>query len=203
LQLVWGEANHFWIIDKNCKNLVDIGRALFTGLKFELTKMISRRTITKEQAYQKLRHFCAYQDRCHAEVKTKAFLLGMKRADVEELTSRLIEEGCLDEERYAKSFAGGKFRMKQWGKIKIRAELKQRHLSEYCIASALGEIDPDTYKEALHKLATKRWNSVKGPGTNLFVKMAKTRDYLLQKGYEANLVASEIRLLSQKRTDES
>ncbi len=196
MQLVWGEANHFWIIDKNCKNLVDIGRAPSTGLKFELTKMISRRTITKEQAYQKLRHYCAYQDRCHAEVKTKAFSLGMKKAVVEELTTRLIEEGCLDEERYARSFAGGKFRMKQWGKTKIRAELKQRHISEYCIATALSEIDPDKYKEALQKLAVKRWNSVKGPGTNLFVKMAKTRDYLLQKGYEANLVGMQIKMLS-------
>ena len=160
--------------------------------------MISKRTFTKEQAFQKLRHYCAYQDRCHAEVKTKAFSLGMKKADAEELTSRLIEEGCLNEERYAKAFAGGKFRIKQWGKMKIRAELKQRRISEYCIAVALGEIDQSKYKEALHKLALKKWNSVKGPGTNLFVKMARTRDYLLQKGYEANLVGIEIKLLSQK-----
>ena len=160
--------------------------------------MISKRTFTKEQAYQKLRHYCAYQDRCHAEVKTKAYSLGLKKADVDELTSRLIEEECLNEERYAKSFAGGKFRMKQWGKIKIRAELKQRRVSEYCIATALGEIDQNKYNEALHKLAVKRWSAVRGPGTNLFVKMAKTRDYLMQKGYEANLVGQEIRLLSQK-----
>ena len=160
--------------------------------------MIPKRTLTKEQAYQKLRHYCAYQDRCHAEVKTKAYSLGLKKADVEELTTRLIEEECLNEERYARSFAGGKFRLKQWGKIKIRAELKQRRVSEYCIAMALGEIDQNKYNEALHKLAVKRWSSVKGPGTNLFVKMAKTRDYLMQKGFEANLVGQEIRLLTQK-----
>jgi len=117
---------------------------------------------------------------------------------VEELTSRLIEEGCLNEERYARSFAGGKFRIKQWGKVKIKAELKQRRISEYCIAAALGEIDQDKYKETLNKLATKRWNSIKGAGTNLFVKMTKTRDYLLLKGYEANLVAMEVKTLSQK-----
>jgi regulatory protein len=177
---------------------VDIGLALSTALKFESAMMIPKRTFTKEQAYQKLRHYCAYQDRCHAEVKTKAFSLGMKKADVEELTARLIGEGCLDEERYARAFAGGKFRMKQWGKMKIRAELKQRRISEYCIAMALGEIDQNKYREALQKLAVRRWNSVKGPGTNLFVKMAKTRDYLLQKGYETNLVGVVIRLLSQK-----
>jgi regulatory protein len=159
---------------------------------------MQRRTLTKEQSYQKLRHYCAYQDRCHADVKTKAYSLGLRMTDVEELTSRLIEEGCLNEERYARSFAGGKFRMKQWGKMKIRAELKQRRISVYCIAMALGEIDTDKYKEALHKLAVKKWTSIKGPGTNLFVKMAKTRDYLLQKGYEANLVGMEIKALSQK-----
>src|SRR6185436_2453192 len=160
--------------------------------------MILKKTLTKEQVYQKLRHYCAYQDRCHAEVKTKAYSLGIKKGDVEELTSRLIEEGCLNEERYARSFAGGKFRMKQWGKMKIRAELKQRRVSEYCIAAALAEIDHNKYKETLHKLALKKWNSIKGQGTNHFVKMTKTRDYLLQKGYEANLVVIEIKTLSQK-----
>lgn len=160
--------------------------------------MIPKRILTKEQVYQKLRHYCAYQDRCHYEVKTKAYSLGLKKADVEELTSRLIEEGCLDEERYALSFAGGKFRMKQWGRMKIRAELKQRHISGYCISVALAEIDDAKYKESLQRLAIKKWNSVKGPGTNRFVKMTRTRDYLLQKGYEANLVAIEIKSLSQK-----
>jgi len=195
--LVCGEANDFWIIDKNCKNLVDIAQWRLLELKFD-PMMIPKRTLTKEQVYQKLRHYCAYQDRCHADVKTKAYSLGIKKTDVEELTSRLIEEGCLNEERYAKSFAGGKFRIKQWGKVKIKAELKQRRISEYCIATALNEIDHNKYKEILHKLATKRWNSLKGPGTNLFVKMTKTRDYLLLKGYEANLVAIEIKELSQK-----
>ena len=88
--------------------------------------------------------------------------------------------------------------MKQWGKVKIKAELKQRRISEYCIAAALGEIDHNKYKETLHKLAVKRWDTIKGPGTNLFVKMAKTRDYLLLKGYEANLVTIEIQELSKK-----
>ena len=159
---------------------------------------MQRRTFTKEQVYQKLKHYCAYQDRCHAEVKSKAYSFGLKRSDVEELTSRLIEEGCLNEERFAKNFAGGKFRMKQWGKLKIKAELRQRMIGEYCITAALAEIDHNNYKETLQKMAVKRWNSIKGQGINLFVKMTKTRDYLLQKGYEANLVAIEIKALSQK-----
>jgi len=157
-----------------------------------------KKTVTTEQAYQKLKHYCAYQDRCHSEVKTKAFLLGMKKAEVEELTAKLIDEGCLNEERFARSFAGGKFRMKQWGRIKIKSELKTKQISYYCIAAALNEIDENNYKETLHRLAAKRWRSIKGPGTNLFVKMTKTRDYLLLKGYESALVANEIKLLSEK-----
>jgi regulatory protein len=161
--------------------------------------MFPKKSLTKEQAYQKLRHYCAYQDRCHSEVKSKAWSLGMRKADTEELTSRLIEEGCLNEERFARSFARGKFRMKQWGKIKIKAELKQRQVSEYCISAALADIDLKAYKETLHKLAEKRWNSIKGPGVNHFVKMSKTRDYLLLKGYESALVTQEIRSLAEKQ----
>jgi len=156
------------------------------------------RKLTKEQAFQKLKHYCAYQDRCHSEVKTKAYSLGLRKNEVEELTSKLIEENCLNEERFAKSFAGGKFRMKHWGRIKIKSELKQRQISNYCIAAAMEEIDETNYRDTLHKLAVKRWNSVKGPGTNLFVKMSKTRDFLLMKGYEASLVTSVIKELSKK-----
>ena len=161
--------------------------------------MLPKKLLTKEQVYQKLRHYCAYQDRCHSEVKTKAYSLGLRKPDVEELTSKLIEENCLNEERFAKAFAGGKFRIKQWGRVKIRSELKNKQISNYCISAALDEIDDVIYKETLHKLAVKRWNSIKGAGTNLFVKMTKTRDHLLFKGYEANLVAFEVKTLAEKQ----
>jgi len=158
-----------------------------------------KKYLTKEQAYQKLKHYCAYQDRCHSEVKTKAYSFGLRKSDVEELTSKLIEENCLNEERFAKAFAGGKFRIKQWGRIKIRSELKKKQISNYCISAAMDEIDDSKYKEVLHKLAVKKWNAIKGAGTNLFVKMTKTRDYLLQRGYEANFVAIEIKSLAEKQ----
>ena len=160
--------------------------------------MLQRRTFTKEQVYQKLKHYCAYQERSHGEVKAKAYTLGLKKPDVEELTSKLIEEGRLNEERYAKAFAGGRFRMKQWGRMKIKGELKKKQVSNYCIAAALAEIDENKYKETLHKLSIKRWYAIKGPGTNLFVKMTKTRDYLLLKGYEPALVSFEIKQLAAK-----
>ena len=179
-----------WIINLWQKTGLNLLTIFFTMI---------RKTLTKEQAYQKLKHYCAYQDRCHSEVKSKAYLLGMRKDDVEELTSKLIEEGCLQEERFARSFAGGKFRMKQWGRNKIRSELRKKQVSIHCITAALDEIDEHKYKQTLQKLAVKRWNSVKGEGVNLFVKMTKTRNFLLLKGYEPILVSNEIKQLSEKQ----
>jgi regulatory protein len=156
-----------------------------------------RQQLTEEQAFQKLKHFCAWQERCHSEVKEKAFSLGLRKAQADELVSRLIEENYLNEERFARQFAGGKFRMKQWGRIKIQHELKQRKISAYCIQKAMEEIEENTYLQTLEKLAFKKWNSIRGAGTNLLIKMKKTTDYLLQKGYEPELIQKTITKLKK------
>ena len=85
-----------------------------------------KQQLTKEQAHQKAKHYCAYQERCHSEVKEKLYGFGLRKSDVEDLLSKLIEEDYLNEERFAIQFAGGRFRMKQWGRIKIKYELKQK-----------------------------------------------------------------------------
>jgi len=144
--------------------------------------------LTPEQAFQKARHYCGYQERSHTEVKEKLYSFGLWKTDVEILLSRLIEENYLNEERFAQQFAGGKFRIKQWGRIKIKHELKQKQVSEYCIKKAMKEIDEEEYMKVLLKLAAQKWKSVKGPGVNRFTKLGKTTAYLLQKGYEADLV---------------
>ena len=144
--------------------------------------------LTPEQAFQKARHYCGYQERCHAEVKEKLYSFGLWKTDVEILLSRLIEENYLNEERFAQQFAGGKFRIKQWGRVKIKHELKQKQVSEYCIKKAMKEIDEEEYLKVLRKLATQKWKSVKLPGVNRFTKLGKTTAYLLQKGYESELV---------------
>ncbi len=148
-----------------------------------------KKYLTKEQACQKLKHYCAYQDRCHSEVKEKAYSFGLKKSDVEELLSKLIEEDCLNEERFAKLFAGGKFRIKQWGRVKIKNELWQKRVSAYCIKKAMNEIKEEEYLITLNKLAKKKWASIKGTGNNHFVKMTKTRDFLLQRGYESETIS--------------
>jgi regulatory protein len=150
--------------------------------------MLQRKQLSKEQALQKAKHYCAYQERSHYEVKEKLYSFGLYKQQVEELLSQLIEEGYLNEERFAIQFAGGKFRMKQWGRIKIKYELKQKFVSDYCIKKALKQIDEAEYLDTLRKLASKKWLAIKADSSNKFTRLAKATDYLLQKGYEPELV---------------
>ncbi len=99
--------------------------------------------VTPQQALPKIKQFCAYQERCHSEVKDKLYGYGLSKNDVEELLSKLVEDNFLNEERFAIAFAGGKFRIKQWGRIKIRYELRQKQVSDYCVKKALASIDDD------------------------------------------------------------
>ena len=126
------------------------------------------------------------------EVKEKLYSFGLRKQVVEESISQLIEEDYLNEERFAIQFAGGKFRMKHWGRVKIKHALQQKQVSTYCVNKAMKEINEADYGKTLHKLAEQKWNSVTGEGVNLFVKMSKTSDYLLQKGYEPELVRGVI-----------
>jgi regulatory protein len=148
--------------------------------------------LSKEQALPKIKQYCTYQERCHAEVKEKLYAFGLYKKDVEQLMSQLIEENYLNEERFAIQYAGGKFRMNQWGRIKIKYALKQKQVSDYCIKKALKEINESDYKKTLQKLAEKKLKTLKNE-SNVFSKRKKVQDYLLQKGYEINLI---IELLS-------
>lgn len=136
---------------------------------------------------QKAKHFCAFQERCHSEVKEKLYSFDLKKNDVEEIISRLIEENFLNEERFAIQYAGGKFRVKQWGRVKIKYQLKQKQVSEYCIRKALTIIDDEQYLKTLGDLADSKLNTLKNE-KNTFVKRKKLGDYLRVKGYEADLI---------------
>ncbi len=143
--------------------------------------------LSKEQALPKIKQYCTYQERCHAEVKEKLYAFGLYKKDVEQLMSQLIEENYLNEERFAIQYAGGKFRMNQWGRIKIKYALKQKQVSDYCIKKALKEINESDYKKTLQKLAEQKLKTLKSE-KNIFIKKRKLQDYLLQKGYESELV---------------
>jgi regulatory protein len=152
--------------------------------------VLYKKWLTREQAIQKLRHYCAYQERCHAEVKDKLYELGVRKLDHDEIIASLIEDNFLNEERFAMAFARGKFRMKQWGRTKIKYELKQKKISEYCIRKALLAIPEDEYDRTLKNLIRGKYESLKNE--QWLVRKKKTIDHLLRKGFESELVFPEV-----------
>lgn len=157
---------------------------------------IYKKYVSKDEAFQKIKQYCAYQERNHTETKEKLYGFGLRKYEVEELISKLVEENYLNELRFAIAYAGGKFRMKQWGRVKIKYELKQKRVSEYCIKKALLEIDETDYLKILDKLAAKKWNSLKG--NHYLTRQAKTQNYLIVKGYEITLILAAIKKIIAK-----
>jgi regulatory protein len=154
---------------------------------------MQKKYLTKEQALQKLRQYCAYQERSHSEVVQKLWDLGVRKAEHDEIISSLIEEDYLNEERFATMFAGGKFRMKSWGRKRIYYALKEKRVSDYNIKKAMKEIPDDVYEKTLHGLAEKKYELLKDE--QYLVRKKKTMDYLIQKGYEPDLVTKAVNAL--------
>ncbi|RYY53445.1 MAG: RecX family transcriptional regulator [Chitinophagaceae bacterium] len=147
---------------------------------------IFRKSLTPEQATQKLKQYCGYQERSHQEVQQKLYELGVWKQDHDAIIADLIEGDYLNEERFVTAFARGRFRLKQWGRIKIRYELQQRRISEYLLKKALAEIQEEEYAVTLAKLATEKYDSLKAE--QYMVRQKKTLDYMTAKGYEMHLV---------------
>jgi len=146
-----------------------------------------QQTLTPEQAFQKIKYYCAYQERCHAEVKEKLYGYGLIKKEVEGILSSLIEEDYLNEERFAVQFTGGKFRMKKWGRLKIKAELKSRQVSEYCIKKALASIDEDDYLATIKKIIEQKKRDA-AKYKHPYQKTSYLLRALQQKGYEPDMV---------------
>jgi regulatory protein len=137
-------------------------------------------------------NYCRYQERCHAEVRNKLYELGCTTTIVNEYMATLIEMDLLNEERFARSFARGKFRMKQWGREKIKQQLKHKRISDYCIKKAMTEIDSELYDAALKKLADRKIMEIRGD-RSVNSRKAKLYRYLLQKGFERDLIMDVIK----------
>ncbi len=149
-------------------------------------KMEKKKYLSNSEILIKAASYCAYQERCHKEVLEKLAELGAYGQEADLILLKLIEDNYVNEERYAKAFAGGKFRVKRWGRQKIKRELKMREISDYCVAQALNEIEEDAYLETLAGLVAAKLKSVKA--TNELQRKHKTHQYLLSRGYESNLI---------------
>lgn len=148
------------------------------------------KTYTVEEAQKKLENYCAYQERCHKEVRTKLRDMKIIPEAIDNIMVHLIENNYLNEERFAKAFVSGKFRIKKWGKNRLIRELKFREISKYSIDVALKEIDQEAYYTTLDELTKKRIDQVKEK--NSFKKKKKVADYLLYRGWESHLVYEKL-----------
>jgi regulatory protein len=145
-----------------------------------------KKTYTPMMAHKKAEAFCVYQERCHQEVRDKLYEWGLHSNEVEAIISQLISDSFINEERFAKAYAGGKFRIKQWGRIKIRIALKQKKISDYCIRKGLAEIDGDEYIQTLQKVIADKSRTVseKHPQKRNY----KLAQYAMSRGFEGDLV---------------
>ena len=145
---------------------------------------------TIDEAKKKIESYCAYQDRCHKEVENKLRKMGMIPLAIDQILGHLIQENYLNEERFAKSYARGKFNIKKWGKKRIVNELKMRDITKYNITSALKEIDEYDYLKTFDLLAKKRLEAIREK--NIQKRRKKLADYLLYRGWESHLVYEKI-----------
>ena len=147
---------------------------------------MQRKKLTPEQAKQKALRYCAYQERSHQEVKNKLYEMGLYSSEVDELLTYLITEGFLNEERFAKAFTGGKFRIKKWGRIKIIHALESRGLTKNCIRIGIKEIEEEDYYQTLTELLKSKIAEL--DESNIFVLRDKASKFAILKGYEPDLV---------------
>lgn len=142
--------------------------------------------MTYQEALQKAAHFCAYQERTQQEVRNKLWDWQCPPQHIEEIISDLIQDNYINEERFAQTFAGGKFRVKKWGKRKIEQELRLRKLSNYCIRQGLKEIPEEDYEQTLLDWIEKKnqqWES-----ENILLRKNKIAKFVISKGFESDLV---------------
>ena len=155
--------------------------------------MHQNKTYSVEEAKLKMQHFCAYQERCHKEVREKLKTMRMIPEVIDLILVDLIQSNYLNEGRFAQQYAHGKFRIKHWGKQRIKRELQLREISNYAIENALKEISEEDYMETLYALAEKRLGQVHESHPQKRKK--KICDYLLYRGWESHLVYEAVNSL--------
>ncbi|MBT4413409.1 MAG: RecX family transcriptional regulator [Polaribacter sp.] len=145
-----------------------------------------KKYFTVDEIKRKLEHYCAYQDRCHKEVEQKMWEFNLIPEAKELILLSLMKDDFLNEERFSKSYARGKFRIKNWGKQRTVRELKFRDISAYNIKTALKEIDETEYLKTLYSITENRNEVISEP--NVYKRKKKLIDFLMRKGFENDLI---------------
>lgn len=148
--------------------------------------------LSPKEIKNKIEHYCAYQERSQQEVRDKLYAYGLYQEDVENLICDLIAENFLNEERFAMTYAGGKFRMNQWGRIKITQGLRFKKVPEKLIAKALSSIDENDYENTLIALLAKKERYIKENDT--YKRRTKLLKYAESKGFEKSLILNSLKV---------
>jgi regulatory protein len=159
---------------------------LYITIQMKDSDSTPKKPLDPEQAYYKITAFCSFRDRSRKEVLAKLSTLGVSKDIAKNIISKLEEEGYLNEARMAQSYAGGKFRIKAWGKRKIELHMKHLGLADQLISEGLAQINEEDYLEKLYTLAHKKWESLAKDEEQ--VRMGKTMRYLANKGYESEKI---------------
>lgn len=159
---------------------------------------MTKKVFTVDEIKRKLEQYCVYQDRCHKEVEQKMRDYNLIPAAKELILLSLMQDNFLNEERFSKSFARGKFRIKNWGKQRIIRELKFRDISTYNIKTALKEIDENEYLNTIYRITENRNDVISE--SNIFKRKKKLIDFLMRKGYENDLIFKIVNEITQKKT---
>lgn len=152
--------------------------------------METKKTYTVDEALKRMERYCSYQERCHKEVIQKLYSMYMIPEAIDHIVVKLMQDNFLNEERYAKAFVSGKFRIKKWGKQRLTRELKQKDIGKTLITMALQTITDEDYIEAFDALAEKKAETIRE--TNVLKKRKKLADYLLYRGWESHLVYDKV-----------
>ena len=155
-----------------------------------MKKSAPNKYLTLEEALAKARRYCAFQERCHSEMRSKLIEWGVYGDRLEEVMADLVSENFLNEERFACTFARGKFRMKSWGRNRIVQELRARRVSDYCIRKGLQEIEEAEYLAELERLLLKKQAELSEP--DAFQRRAKLMRFALQRGFEQELISGAL-----------
>lgn len=151
---------------------------------------MNNKDLTTKQIESKLQYYCSYQDRCHKEVIEKLKTFNIRSNESNEIISNLIKDNYLNESRFSENFVRGKFKIKNWGKVRIVRELKQRNISRYNINLGLKEIDSQEYQNKFDEIFENKLSSL--DNLNKIIKKKKIISYLLYRGWESNLIYSKI-----------
>ena len=157
--------------------------------------------MSPEEAFEKLKNWCAYQERSQQDVRRKLYGFKLAEEESENIIVKLIEENFLNEERFALAFAGGKFRIKHWGKQKIKVELRKHKVSEYCINKALNSLGDENYDSEMIKLIEKK--VVQSKQSDRIRQYYSVLNYMVSKGYESDKVSKELNKLIEEQHYES